>query len=97
MGLGVANLSHLQLQRTAATFSGAVNNTDKFYVYYLARACREISPCLELPDTLVPPSEPILLMQRSYIRPGSARGPDPAQLLSPWLVELDRAMLPQGR
>lgn len=97
VGLGVANISHFQLAGTAAAFSGTVGNTGKFYVYYLARACQGISPCLELPDTLVPPGEPILLMQRNYIRPGSARGADPAQLLSPWTVVFDRAMLPPGR
>jgi hypothetical protein len=87
---GVANLSDEDLEGTAAGFSGTVPNTDQFYLYYLARDCTGIAPCLELPPTVVPRGETIKLIQRNYIVPGTLRGADPALVLAPLVVVLQR-------
>jgi hypothetical protein len=60
-----------------------------FYVQYLARDCTGLQPCLEIPRKLVPTGEAIKLLQRNYVAPGSARGPDPTKLLNPVVVVLD--------
>lgn len=73
----VANRSHRELAGSAAGFG--VNNDDKFYVTYFSRWCppRLATRCVELPEDLIPTGEAIKLMVRSYVKPQTARGPNP--------------------
>jgi hypothetical protein len=88
--VGTANLSDLDLAGTAAGFAGALeHDAGLFYVYYLARDCTGLHPCLQVTRTLVPAGETIKLIQRDYMTPGTTRGPDPARVLSPVLIVLD--------
>ena len=88
--VGVANLSDADLEGTAEDFAGALQHDARlFYVHYVARDCSGLHPCLELSRKLIPVGEAIKLLQRNYINPGSARGPDPARILNPVALVLD--------
>jgi hypothetical protein len=88
--VGVDDLSDTDLTGTAADFAGALQADDRlFYVQYLARDCTGLPNCLEVPRKLVPVGGIIKLIQRNYVNPGSARGPDPAKLLNPVAIVLD--------
>jgi hypothetical protein len=88
--VGVANLSDTDLEGTAASFQAALqHDAGLFYVYYLARDCTGLRPCLEIPRKLLPLGEMLKLMQRNYVTPGSTRGPDPAKVLNPFAIILD--------
>jgi hypothetical protein len=88
--VGVTNLSHEDLAGTAARFqNGLQHDAGLFYVYYLARDCTGLHPCLEIPRKLVPVGEQIKLMQRNYINPGSTSGPDPTKVLNPFAIILN--------
>ncbi len=57
--LGVANLSNKDLDGTANGYAEEINNTDKFYLYYVTRDCSGLKGltdgnCFELPVTLIP-------------------------------------------
>ncbi|WP_143828001.1 hypothetical protein [Anaeromyxobacter sp. Fw109-5] len=91
---GVKNLSQLDLARSAAAFG--VPGGDKLYAFYLARRCPagKKAPCFEIAEADVPANEVINLIQRNYIKPGTARGADPGEagaetLLRPRLIWLD--------
>jgi len=88
--VGVQNLSDPDLRGTAAPFASALQHEARlFYLYYLARDCAGLHPCLEVSRTLLPRGEVIRMIQRNYINPGSASGPDPAKLLNPVAIVLD--------
>jgi hypothetical protein len=88
--VGVTNLSDRDLDGTAASFQGALQHDARlFYVYYLARDCTGLHPCLELTTKMVPVGDQIKLMQRNYVPPGSISGPDPARVLNPFAITLD--------
>ncbi|HEU4787787.1 MAG TPA: hypothetical protein VFS57_10270, partial [Gemmatimonadaceae bacterium] len=88
--VGVANLSDEDLDGSAASFAGALQHDPRlFYVYYLARDCSGLPACFEISRRLVSTGEAIKLMQRDYVNPGSARGPDPARVLPPVTITLD--------
>lgn len=96
---GVKNLSQIELERSAEAFG--VPDGDKLYAFYLARRCPTgtKAPCFEIPEADVPANEPINLIQRNYIKPGTARGADPGKpgdelLLRPRLIWLDPADCP---
>lgn len=91
---GVANISDPDLQGSAARFSATVADSDKFYVQYFARDCTGISPCLTITEAMVPTGDPIKIIQRNYVAPGTARGADPTQVLNPVAIILDRSTLP---
>lgn len=93
---GVANLSEVELEGTAAAFSGRIEHADKFYVHYLARDCTGITPCLEVSEKNVPKGEAIKIIQRNYLFPGSARGADATKLLNPRAIVLDGAEMSRG-
>ena len=88
--VGVANLSEADLYGTAASFQGALQHDHHlFYVYYVARDCTGLHPCLEVSRKLFPVGETFKLMQRNYVTPGSTVGPRPDKLLNPIAVVLD--------
>jgi hypothetical protein len=93
--VGVQNISDLQLTGTASDFAGAIQHDARlFYLHYLARDCTGLHPCVEISRKLVPSGETIKLIQRNYISPGSATGPDPAKILNPTAIVLDGRQRP---
>jgi hypothetical protein len=90
---GVANVADDVLQGSASGFAGAVADAGKFYVQYFARNCTGISHCLTITEDMVPKGDPIKVIQRNYVVPGTARGADPTQVLNPVTIVLDRSTL----
>ncbi len=92
---GVADLSDGDLRGTANEYSGEVNNTGKFYLYYLTRDCSGLenltdSHCLALPETMIPPGDHFAVSIRDYIRQGTQRGPDSSLVLPSMVLKLKR-------
>jgi hypothetical protein len=98
---GVANIDSDRLRNTASAYAADLTNPSKFYLYYLARDCAAIDELTDgncftvseemLPvctDLASPGCHPLKLMQREYIKKGTARGPDSALLLPPKLIRL---------
>ena len=94
---GLTNVNDTELKGSAARHSAAVPDAEKFYVHYFARNCAGISPCTPITEAMVPTGFPIKVIQRNYIVPGSERGPDPAKVLNPVSLWLDRTLLPAKR
>lgn len=94
---GVSNVNDTELKGSASGHSGSVPDADKFYVHYFARDCTGIAPCTPITEAMVPGGYPIKVIQRNYIVPGSERGPDPAKVLNPVALWLDRTLLPARR
>jgi hypothetical protein len=94
---GLANVNDTEMKGSAGKYSASVPDADKFYVHYFARNCAGISPCTTITETMVPTGYPIKVIQRNYIVPGSERGPDPAKVLNPVSLWLDRTLLPANR
>ena len=101
--LGVGNVSGSQLRGSASGYSPGASAPDKFFVYYFTRNCRGLEKltgghCFSVPKTMLPKCkdpadltcELLVFSLRDYIRPGTQRGPDAAQLLSPVVVMLHR-------
>lgn len=86
---GVVNISDDELRHTASAYSASAAGADKFYVYYFARDCRGLPNGLNVTTEMVPPGEAVKIIQRNYIEPGTARGPDPALLLNPVAIVFD--------
>jgi hypothetical protein len=93
----VANASDEDVQGSASMFSNAVASTDKLYVQYFARNCAGLSHCLTITEDMVPKGATIKIIQRNYIVPGTARGPDPTQLVNPFAIILNRSSLAASR
>ncbi len=92
--LGVANIDDSQLKGSADSYTG-VDNTDKLFVYYLTRDCKGLesltrTKCLSITTKMVPNGHSFKITQRTYIKPGTERGPDSTQLLKPVVVRVAR-------
>jgi hypothetical protein len=93
---GVLSVNDTELAGSAASYVGTVNNTDKFFVHYLTRDCGAIQgltdgQCSTLTEDMVPPlgESPQGLFSalvRSYVRPGTARGPLSSEQLRPMII-----------
>lgn len=93
---GVLSINDPALAGSAATYAGTVNNTDKFFLHYLARDCGAIQgltdgQCSTITQDMVPPlgASPQGLFStivRSYVRPGTARGPLSSEQLRPMII-----------
>lgn len=93
---GVLNIPDTQLTGSAAAYAGAVANTDKLFVHYFARNCAAISgltdgACTTLTPDMIPLPGPgnrgvLSLALRSYVRPGTARGPLSSEQLRPLVI-----------
>jgi hypothetical protein len=93
---GVLDVSDTRLAGSAASYSGTVNNTGKFYVHYFARNCNAIESltdgeCSAITEDMVPllgesPQGLFSVIVRSYIRPGTARGPLSSEQLRPVIL-----------
>lgn len=99
---GVGNIDSDQLRNTASSYTSALTNPSKFYLFYLARDCSVIDEltdgnCLSVTEDMIPvcsdPASPtchhIKLMQREYIRKGTERGPESTLLLPPKLIKIE--------
>lgn len=83
---GVANLFDENLLGTADEYSGEVENTDKFFLYYFTWNCSDLGftdgdPCLSLSKYLPVDKPEFAISIRNYIKPGTQRGPDSAFVL----------------
>ena len=94
---GVLSVNDRRLAGSAASYAGTVNNTDKFFVHYLARDCEVIKSftdgqCSTITEDMVPPlgESPQGLFSavvRSYVRPDTARGPLSSGQLRPLIIQ----------
>ena len=92
--LGIANINDTQLKGSAASYTN-VPNADKLFVYYLTRNCKGLGTltqgrCLSITTKMVPSGGSFKIAQRTYIRPGTERGPDSTQLLRPIAMKVAR-------
>jgi hypothetical protein len=95
---GVVNVTDVELTGSAASYSNTVENSDKFYLHYFARNCEEIESltdgqCTTLTEEMVPrlgegTQGLFSASVRSYVRPGSERGPLSSGQLRPWIIRL---------
>jgi hypothetical protein len=87
------NVSDLSLQGSAADYGNSVRSADKLYLQYIARDCGRYGlsapACLSVTEDAVPRGEPMRIVQRSYLRPGTGRGPDSSKLLTPLIITFD--------
>ena len=93
--LGVASVDDPVLKGSAGSYASSVNNTGKLFVYYLTRNCKGLEnltdrKCLSITNEMVPPSDSFKISLRDYVRPGTVRGPDSAQLLEPTVMKVTR-------
>ncbi len=91
---GVVSIDDAKLVATANRYSGKTGNTDKLYVYYITRDCSKnvftsSGACTSITEDIIPKTKQIKIIQRGYVRPGAARGPDSTQILKPYLVLLN--------
>jgi len=99
--LGFDNRSDEDLINSAGIFAQAVNNTDKFFVYYFTRDCSGLETltndhCLEISETDLPlcadpmadSCDKLSLSLRDYMPPGTQRGPDDHYILPAWVIPL---------
>ena len=93
---GVLNISHKELQGTAALFGKDIGSANKLYVHYFARDCSGLESCSEVTEQMVPRGGSLKIVQRNYVVPGSARGADPTRVVNPVLIVLDGASRPKG-
>jgi hypothetical protein len=100
--LGFDNLAYTELEDTASAYSGQVDNTDKFFLYYFARDCTALvgltdGACREIAVTDVPTcSDPnplncdrLTLSLRDYIVPDTRRGPDANYTLATLVIPFE--------
>lgn len=83
---GVMNIPNEHLKGTAAGYSEEVDNTDKLFLVYFTRDCSGLQDitddhCVEIPTTLIPEGDSIVVGVRDYIMPGTQRAPDSALVL----------------
>ena len=96
--VGLQNIDDNLLAGTAAPFAGALENDARlFYVYYVARDCSGLENCAEVSRRSLPAGALIKIIQRNYVTPGYARGPDPTKLLNPVTIALDGSARPGAR
>jgi hypothetical protein len=94
--MGVVSIDNTRIQGTAEQFCASadcagVNNRDKFYLFYITRDCGSLGldNCFSIGTDLVPTGHFFKVIQRTYIKPGTARGPDSTKLLLPVVIKLD--------
>lgn len=86
---GIGNVFDEDLAGTASAFSETVGNTDQFYVQYFARDCTGLSHCFEVTEEMIPKGETVTFIERNYVVPGTARGADSRQTLTPLVIVFD--------
>jgi hypothetical protein len=93
---GVASIDNDRIQDSAEEFCQVadctgVNNIEKLYLFYITRDCQSLglSNCFSIDEDQIPVGKTIKIVQRSYIKPGTARGADSTKLLLPVIIKLD--------
>lgn len=94
---GIGNVFDEDLAGSASAFSGTVDNTDRFYVQYFARDCSGLSHCFEITEEMIPKGETVAFIERNYVVPGTARGADSRQTLTPLVIIFDGNARPSSR
>jgi hypothetical protein len=99
--MGVHSIDNGTLEGTASKYASLTGQSEKFYIQYFTRDCgtlpssawHEGSPpnCFSIGKDIVAEGEQVRIIQRNYMRPGTARGPDSAKLLAPMVVILSGA------
>jgi hypothetical protein len=93
---GIGNVFDDDLEGTASVFSETVDHADRFYVQYFARDCTGLAHCFEITEELIPKGETVTFIERNYVVPGSARGADSRQMLTPLVIVFDGKARPQS-
>jgi hypothetical protein len=101
--LGFDNRSHFDLEDSACDYAPAVNNAEKFFVYYFTRDCNDLDSftdghCLEISETDLPlcgdpassACDKLSISLRDYMPLGSQRGPDDNYILPSMVIPLQR-------
>ena len=93
---GVVNLPDTELAGSAAPYAGPVQNTDRFFVRYFTRDCSAVADltagqCTSVAEDMVPPLGEgkqglFSAVLRSYVRPGTERGPLSSSQLRPMII-----------
>ena len=93
---GVVSIDNTQIEGSAANFCASgdctgINNVDKFYLFYLTRDCQSLglTNCFSIGPEKIPPGKQFKIIQRTYIKPGTERGPDSTKLVLPLMFQLD--------
>jgi hypothetical protein len=94
---GVLNVRDTELTGSAASYASTVDNTDKFFVHYFSRNCNAIASftdgqCTTVTTDMVPPvgadkQGMFATGLRSYVRPGTERGPLSSEQLKPVIIQ----------
>lgn len=102
--LGVKAVNYPELEGSAAPYGDVWDdpaNLEKLYVYYFARECEDIAEfthgyCTEVESTelALPAGDRAAFTERDYIKPGTQRGPESAQLLPSRALKLTRPSVP---
>jgi hypothetical protein len=88
--VGLKNIDDDRLEGTAAPFASSLQHDARlFYAYYIARDCSGLENCTEVSTQSVPVGENIKIIQRNYVTPGYARGPEPTKMLNPLAIVFD--------
>lgn len=88
--VGLVNIDDDHLEGTAARFASSLQHDARlFYVYYIARDCSGLDNCTEVSRQSIPVGEILKVIQRNYVTPGYARGPEPTKMLNPLAIVLD--------
>lgn len=92
---GIKNSPHEEITGSANGYSPDVDNTDKLFLVYFTRDCSDLKDltdghCVEIPTTLIPVGDSIVLAVRDYIKPGTRRGPDSSLVLPSRMLQLER-------
>lgn len=88
---GILNVSDPALKGSARAYARSVKNQGKFFVHYLTRDCAKIrkltdGECTSIPKGQVPVGVKFAPVLREYVAPGTTRGPNPAQILNPRII-----------
>ena len=93
---GVVSIDNTEIQGTATQFCASadctgISNVDKLYLFYITRDCQSLglSNCFSVGEDKIPPGQQFKIVQRTYIKPGTERGPDSTKLVQPIMVQLD--------
>lgn len=92
---GVMNIPNEDLKGTADGYSEEVDNTDKLFLVYFTRDCSGLQDitddhCVEIPITMIPEGDSMVVGVRDYIKPGTQRAPDSALVLPSRALRLQR-------
>lgn len=92
---GVMNIPNEDLEGTAGGYSAEVSNTDKLFLVYFTRDCSGLKDltddhCIEVPTTLIPTGDSLVLAVRDYIKPETQRAPDSSLVLPSRVLKLQK-------